>query len=111
MYIIIFVAMSVINCSPDFDRRLHQLRQCAAVFGASRVPNECVSFAKHGLTRNGRANRRLYVKSKEMTCNLPCQKARLYTKPKVLSTNVQQHVFNGILSLDIESVIRWLCPA
>ena len=80
--IIIFLVFSAINSLSHFNQRLYQLRQCAAIFSPTHnVPNECITFAKHGLSRN---SRRLYSKSKDSkTCKLPCQKTRLYTKPKV----------------------------
>merc|ERR1739838_814664 len=85
MYIFISF-ISLIHCNQIFFERMDKLRECAKLFELSTydsIPNQCLTYAKAGLSRTRRSTH-LYSKPKEAKCQKPCQKARLYVKPKIL---------------------------
>ena len=92
MYII-FSLVSLVYCNQTFSERLDKLRACAKVFELSAydsIPNECLTYARSGLSR-ARRSTHLYSKQKEAKCQKPCQKARLYVKPKVMHKTHETH--------------------
>ena len=107
MYIL-FSLVSLVHCNETFFERLDKLRECAKLFELSAydsIPTQCLIYAKSGLSRTRRSTH-LYSKPKGDKCQKPCQKTRLYVKPKVMH-NTHETILICTNS-DIESTLRWI---
>ena len=63
--------------------KLRALQTCAKLEKASEISNECFDHAQYP-RRSRRSKNSTFLKSElEAMCSIPCQKARLFTTPKV----------------------------
>ena len=63
--------------------KLRALQTCAKLEKTSKISNECFDHAQYP-RRSRRSKNSTFLKSElEAMCSIPCQKARLFTTPKV----------------------------